>query len=431
MPRFHIAASGKKAGEMVPCPATKKCTLKTADGQPAHHGNFAYAKDANNWNKIEKTKRTGSSTPLPVTQKAQQLLEHEVSIPDEKIQKIIERESANQNAGHKTLGLERKPQTTVSEITITDSGFSLKGNGLDRFNRPDIGLHYDDNTGAFDIDPVPEDKYKSMSREDLDVRQGALATYMMGMSEVAQQTAAGKLNYNPEDVMKSINDLVNENVLCQKYTDTAERAAKAPRAFLDSNAPSYAAEKKNLADLKATIDSIKEEGDNEALGVYQRQYENQKKHVMAAMSQPSSLEDASLILNDRRREISSLTKKQQKLESQAENYAEQYGSDSKQFKDSYNEAAALQRKIDKKTKSINGFNKRYNDGLKNPTNRNDAVFASTVLSKRVKDTEYKVNQYEKMADSDPKYLSGLTEANNAWQSAQSDYNHVQDLLKKF
>lgn len=94
--KFHIAASGKNQGFMVHCPAKQFCTLRTADGMPAHHGEFAYSKDANNWNVIRKTSLTSDKPALETSDLAMDTLEHSTSLPEDTVQAVVENEAANQ-----------------------------------------------------------------------------------------------------------------------------------------------------------------------------------------------------------------------------------------------------------------------------------------------------------------------------------------------
>lgn len=97
--RFHIQAKGKRAGDMVRCPARFFCTLVTAEGHHAHHGNFVYDRDANNWNRIRNVIASGGKDPLKESQDAMVALENEQSLSDETVQAVMERESANQMGG--------------------------------------------------------------------------------------------------------------------------------------------------------------------------------------------------------------------------------------------------------------------------------------------------------------------------------------------
>lgn len=96
--RFHVQSTGRHAGEMVRCPAKVRCTLTDADGGPAHHGDFASARDAGSWNRIHASV-TGLAEPLQDTLDALAVLEHDQSLSEDTVMAVIENESAAQLGG--------------------------------------------------------------------------------------------------------------------------------------------------------------------------------------------------------------------------------------------------------------------------------------------------------------------------------------------
>lgn len=96
--RYHVQATGRHAGEMVKCPAKVRCTLTDADGNPAHHADFATSRDANSWNRIHAS-LTDLAEPLQDTADALAVLEHDQSLSEDTVMSVIENETASQFGG--------------------------------------------------------------------------------------------------------------------------------------------------------------------------------------------------------------------------------------------------------------------------------------------------------------------------------------------